>query len=591
MTDAHVAGGAIHIGMLYFKRTGPTNPTLELIGQPMPQWLPDETLFSLLTRFHRLTGNRLASDTCRMLFGRGRQGCQHDLPSYLDELVRRTNGALGDADHLARLRTILPFYFPLKSADIASDAVAALRSGAAASLKYRLGILSSRFRAHHPLKACPLCMECDESEHGAAYWHLPHQYPGVWMCPHHNLPLLQSTVKATGVGRFLWHLPEPSALMAVIPADDCANVLEASKRLASLAMGLAGLPSGSHFAPQNVARAYRIALAQMGLATGSGRIKLAEASKSFVHAASDLRSIPELAALPADPAQAGSQLSRILGRPADMTHPLRHLSIIYWLYDSWDAFVECYTAAISTESVVTDCRVKSQGQDSDGKKQRLVTCLEQGATMRQAAAALAVDIHTATVWAAEAGHQVQRRPKKLKPELLSQLIDSLRGGANKRDVATRFGISIGSVTRILFTEVGLHAEWERARRTTARQASRDAWMNAMRAMPNAGAKLVRAYAPAAYAWLYRNDRAWLKERSRQLPRISAAGGLRVDWDARDTWLAQQVREAGLALTVQHGRKNIRLVDLYQAIPELKAKLGKLSRLPLTVLAIAGVLDR
>jgi hypothetical protein len=558
--------------------------------QPLPDWLPDESLFSLLARFHWLTGNRLASDTCRMLFGRARQGCQHDLPSYLDELVRRTSGALGDADSLVCQRTILPFYLPFKSADIAADAVAALQSGAAASLKYRLGVLSSRFRANHPLKVCPLCMECDEAMHGVTYWHLPHQYPGVWVCPRHSVPLLQSTVKATGVGRFLWHLPKPSALVAVIPVNDCAKELEASKRIASLALGLAGLPSGSHFAPQNVAQTYRSAIARMGLTTGSGRIKLAEASKSFVHAVRDLRGIPELAALPMDTAQAGGQLSRILGRPADMTHPLRHLAMIYWLYASWEDFLECY-AADSGELVVADKRSKLQGQDSESKKQRLVAYLKQGATIRQAAIAIAIDFHTAGVWATEAGHQVQRRPKKLKPELLIELISYLRDGADKQYLATRFGISIGSVTRTLFTEVGLHAEWEHARRTKARQASRDTWMAAMRAMPDAGIKLVRAYAPAAYAWLYRNDRTWLQEQSKQLPRAPSVGGLRVDWDARDTWLAQQVREAALALTVSCGRKNIRLVDLYQAIPELKAKLGKLSLLPLTARAIAEALDR
>jgi hypothetical protein len=41
-----------------------------------------------------------------------------------------------------------------------------------AHFKLRLGILTSRFRANHPLKACVVCMAADRNRFGWAYWHL-----------------------------------------------------------------------------------------------------------------------------------------------------------------------------------------------------------------------------------------------------------------------------------------------------------------------------------------------------------------------------------------------------------------------------------
>src|SRR3546814_4771453 len=47
-------------------------------------------------------------------------------------------------------------------------------------------LLTSRFRANHPLKACPACMTKDLDDHQTTYWRLDHQFPGVWHCPVHG---------------------------------------------------------------------------------------------------------------------------------------------------------------------------------------------------------------------------------------------------------------------------------------------------------------------------------------------------------------------------------------------------------------------
>ena len=159
---------------------------LDLGGAGLLEPLPDETLFSLCSRQHRIWGGPNARETCALLFGGSRIGTQHDIPSGLGQLECRTRGQWGSASTLAARRTLMRFYEPFVDEQLFDEAIASMRAPSVAHLKFRLGLLTSRFRANHPLKACRVCMEQDRHDHGWAYWHLPHQYPGVWVCPVHE---------------------------------------------------------------------------------------------------------------------------------------------------------------------------------------------------------------------------------------------------------------------------------------------------------------------------------------------------------------------------------------------------------------------
>ena len=103
------------------------------------QWMPDETLYSLASRYHWLLGSRRPDETCRALFGHHRSGSSHEFPAFVDEFAARTSGALGDSRSIILERTLLSFYFPFRSSTDASNAVAAVRVSALGSLKGRLG--------------------------------------------------------------------------------------------------------------------------------------------------------------------------------------------------------------------------------------------------------------------------------------------------------------------------------------------------------------------------------------------------------------------------------------------------------------------
>ena len=50
---------------------------------PAMEWLPDETVFSLCSRLHFLSGHHVPTKTNQLLFGTARAGSAHDVPAHV----------------------------------------------------------------------------------------------------------------------------------------------------------------------------------------------------------------------------------------------------------------------------------------------------------------------------------------------------------------------------------------------------------------------------------------------------------------------------------------------------------------------------
>jgi hypothetical protein len=560
-------------------------------GYQLLSWLPDETFFSLVSRHHQLWGHVTAAQTCQLIFGSARAGTHHDLPNSLCAFVQRTNLLLGDVDCIAKERTLLKFYAAFAPIGETENAVACMSGASVAHLKLRLGILTSRFRANHPLKACPQCMEQDLRETGWAYWHLKHQFPGVWVCTTHQQPLLQSTLKANGAERFQWLLPRLSELN---PAS--AEPEEATSR--SVLLSLAELvehivQSGLHqpLLLGKLHEVYRQELRQRGWLTDAASLRTAQIATAFLSYCGPLRHIPEFAALAGDEAGMGTQLSRLLRPPRSGTHPLRHLLLIHWLFDDAQHF-ECATRSEGSNSQAhTQGGAQSVSPIVDPRIEQLCSLIrEEGHSVRKAASLVGIDPQTALLWAAKHGIAVSRRPQKLSKDVRAKAIRELRKGADKAQVASRAGVSVGTITRLLLSDPKLHADWSEARSAEARSHSRSLWLQLWQSSGSLGIKWMRQLDPRTYSWLYRNDRAWLEaHKPNPLPVSQRPRPSVVDWEVRDEQLRSLVREAALRLMEEQGVRRIHFWQLCQQIPDLRAKQASLHRLPRTLEAIQAAL--
>ena len=555
-------------------------------------WLPDETFFSLVSRHHQLWGHVTSAQTCQLMFGSARAGVHHDLPNSLGVFAQRTNALLGDVDSIARERTLLNFYAAFAPPDETANAVACMSGASVAHLKLRLGILTSRFRANHPLKACPQCMEQDLRETGWAYWHLKHQFPGVWMCTAHQQPLLQSALKANGVERFQWLLPRLADLHS---ASAKSPETASCSLLLSLAELIEYLVQSGAFQPlllKDLYEVYREEFRSRGWVAGAASLRTGQIATAFFNYCEPLRCIPEFASLAQDEEGMATQLGRLLRPPRSGTHPLRHLLLIHWLFGTaqrFDLAIKsrgAHTQSTAPNKVLPGFAVNDPRM---GYLHRLIQ--EEGQSVRKAASLVGIDPQTALMWAAKAGIAISRRPQKLSTDVRAKAIRELRKGADKGQVASRAGVSIETITRLLLSDANLHAEWSQARSEKARTHARNLWLELLQSSGSLGVKWMRTMDPRTYAWLYRNDRAWLDaHKPDPLPESQRSRPSSVDWLARDEQLCILVREAALRLMEEQGISRIYLWQLCQQIPDLRAKQAQLPRLPRTLEAIKAALS-
>lgn len=561
-------------------------------------WLPGETLFSLVSRLHRFWGFPLSRQTCEALFGHAQQGSQHDFPSRLATFVSRTNSRYGAESELSDLHTLLAYYRPFTSESVFDSVVRSMSAENVSHLKLKLGILTSRFRANHPLKACPQCMIDDVNCHGWSYWHLGHQFPGVWVCLQHGRWLEVSSLKATGVSRFQWVLPSDADLREVKRSAGCGSEdrFHASMSLARLITDVIASSGQSCYTMNSLEQVYRGRLSEIGWLRAGGSLRLSGMSESYIQHMQMLSGCPDIPADMSDPDKAAVQLGRIFRGARSGTHPLRHFLIIHWLFREVAQFAAAYERLRAPNCELVggpQSRAKKSIAPTrvDDRHRQLRDLLASGDyTLSGAARRIGVDPTTAMAWAAKMRITVPRRPKALKEETRSMAIALLRSGAEKSDVAIRSGVSIQTITRLILGEVGLHQQWREARYVLVRGRNRAAWLSLIQHSDLASVKLLRALNPSVFMWLYRNDSDWLNENKPKATTSHHSGEVsRVDWDSRDQALSNEVLVVASQLAESRPGKSIKLWQVYQELPELKAKLGALNWLPLTRKALETVI--
>jgi transposase len=278
--------------------------------------------------------------------------------------------------------------------------------------------------------------------------------------------------------------------------------------------------------------------------------------------------------------------------PRESRHPMNHLCLILLLFDSWNTFWKIYK---HSESNVLEANKAAETNLIDSSSPRMNTdnavrtaCLQAiqaGQSISSIAKMNGIAVATVMTWAAKEGIASPRRPKRLHLEIRKRLVRMLSHGADKIQVATEFGVSIQTITRVLMTEPGLSDLWSDVRFARAQKQACKTWLNAMNSFPRASSVQWRSLEPAAYAWLYRNDRSWLQEAIRSRPIPAQTSNWRRDWEERDEQFSQAVRLAGLNFSGTHPHKRLTLGELFSIVKGLREKQSVLHKMPRTQTAI------
>lgn len=211
-----------------------------------PQPFPDESLYSLAVRYHRLSANPGYRVTSQELFGAYSRTCGSILPCCLEGLSQRL-GTVYPVKELIDRFTLLPLYRPFVDDAKYSAASVAMAGNCGTGLKMSLGITASRFLKHASFRYCESCVREDILKYGVAYWHRVHQAIGTCICPLHKdvlwamtfpdgadwrcmllpaeaggTPVLQSpggTAAGSIAEMQLWGLENPRSVQALLAGD------------------------------------------------------------------------------------------------------------------------------------------------------------------------------------------------------------------------------------------------------------------------------------------------------------------------------------------------------------------------------------
>lgn len=304
---------------------------------------PDELLYSACARYSDRVAFGSKSFAIQDLFGDANAKALIDLPYCIDHFISvLPPGHTYNADQIINKNTLFPVYAPfLTSKERWERLRQDMRGNSGFNMHKRAGIIARNIYTLDWLQFCPCCIEEDKKKFGEPYWHRIHQLPGIKLCPHHEVFLENSNVRAKS-RLYSRGLISAQNSLTDIPAPrfiDHSNPIHLS--LLRIAHNMFWLLNQDDLEPDLPAlnSRYFCLLAQHELLSHTGRIRVLKLQKAFrEHHSEDLLKI--LGCEVNDGHE--NWLRRILElEPFGCTsHPLYHLLLIDFLGYSIEDFLK-----------------------------------------------------------------------------------------------------------------------------------------------------------------------------------------------------------------------------------------------------------
>ena len=166
---------------------------MDLYTLPTPY--PDETWYSIVSRYHRKSGNTKSTITSRELFGGTITSQKRVNPLALDntivDYVRLHGPTIGTAEKCFSKYTLAPYQMRYYSEKRKEEVLERIFD--ASELKKTFVFTNHMYsRKQTMLRYCPLCLQEDIEKYGEAYWHRVHQIWVMDKCHKHGCNLLDA---------------------------------------------------------------------------------------------------------------------------------------------------------------------------------------------------------------------------------------------------------------------------------------------------------------------------------------------------------------------------------------------------------------
>ena len=576
-----------------------------------PDPYPDELLYSICARFHKRVQYPNKKGTIRELFGDKAATAVVDLPSNLGSLASALPpGSLYTVEHLINNYTLFPFFAPFLHPEQSQQLWADMEGTRGPAIKMRSGVMASTVQPPEWLRFCPVCVRQDKKEFGESYWHRLHQLPGVGICPEHNVRLLDSQVRIQNPQTRHEFVAAEQGIQ--LPKSRSFSLLHSHHEiLLKVAQDAAWLLKQTTAPPglDVMSKRYRELLAERGLATYGGRVRVSELLREFCqfYPTDFLQSLQ----CGIDTESQHSWLFRLVRSPKGSQHPLRHLLLMQFLEHAAESFFQlpyqfqpfgtgpwlCLNQAAthSQQPVIQTCEIAYSQEN--GKPMGTFYCSCGFIYCRTGPDKTKEDqSHITKV----------RAFGSIWEDKLKQLWED--STVSLREMARQLGVDPATVKlhaaelELPFPRKGKR-QTNRSQRTLAssskvqKKASEDAleryraeWLAARKDNPTLGRTALKNLFQRVCTWLQRNDRDWLKAHMPS-PQQRLIQPHRVNWEIRDIELAEAAQQIALYLQKQPGKpQQITVASIARALGELALIQQHLNKLPKTAALLREVVE-
>ncbi|MCV4986932.1 TniQ family protein [Escherichia coli] len=441
----------------------------------LPSTLPDETLYSRLVRSLTFIGLPRSMFLTTM-FGNDRASIHPWLTSNLSILAENSGE---DAKILFREQTLFPlfsFFLPHYCKRIYCDALALHSASRACQL--------TNFREYEriTLKYCPMCARENMEMYGVTYWHLGHQIPGIEACYLHKI--------------WLYHIPMPPRphiqveLLPSLESHDRHCNFQAYAFANYSVSKLKAITKGeAEFTD------YFRGFKNIGYITDAGRVRRKSIATALYRLASQITEMNNGLLPKSDDDY--SYFSNLLKGKSDQ-HPFKHLLIGFFL-EHVDLFCKGKIAELEYKK-----------PDSSASSDKCKKLLSQGLSMAEASRRTGKSRCFIKALAIRSNISLNLRPRKITVSVKENILLLAQKGFHRKEIARRWGVSVGSVETLISSVPGLVNYRKAARIESKCRRHKIRIIRWLSEHPQAIRQQCRKECGAAFFWLYRHKPTWIE---------------------------------------------------------------------------------
>lgn len=472
-----------------------------------PVILEDESIYSWCGRFHRLNGGFDTHATSRLLFAHPTEALRHDFPGRLETLHQKTRGELGRLPEMLRQRTLFGFHAAFLPNDVSLEIQAYLLGGRGSAARSKLGLTRAGLGGVSPLKFCASCVEEQLKSSGVAWWKASHQLPSSFMCEIHGDWLHSHEVESRrGVLR-AFYLPCLSPTLHGQPKEMPVR----REGLATLgAWGLFVRSQESLCLDDATLRDCYLHKAKAhGWLAFDGGVRLQQLRDAFVDYHREALAVFDKAFLGDISGVNAGFLGYLFRQAPSRRHPLKHLLLMGFLFDSTDDFCDILRHVQAVRSEGGEAAMQSLLRDT---AKQLAVRVAAGESVNKAATSLGVPVAMAVRRLVKSGIVLKNaRPRIVGSDKEKMLCDLLLQGKSRKAIADALGLRPAFIKDFLATRPELKAAWGVAHFHNQRDRHRQLLTSVLQQYPDLPVKTIRRLPGNGFQWLYNNDRDWLQE--------------------------------------------------------------------------------